>query len=141
MFVSNNNIFSAITGNTRGYAVSHSAGGESSGIVYNSVMFGNTRNTSLGSGWTLSTYYTDNPYFVDTSATPPDLHVQSLKGSRRNNTWIWTFDANCSVAIDKAPVTDAHDLEPSPNGGRRNLGAYGNTPEASKACMFVRQRR
>ena len=129
-----NNIFSAITGDSRGYAVGHSGTGESSGIVYNSVMFGNTRNTSLDSGWTLSTYYTDNPYFVDTSATPPDLHVQSLKGSRRNNTSTWTIDSHCSVAIDKAPATDTYDLEPSPNGGRRNVGAYGNTPEASKAC-------
>lgn len=133
-----NNIFSAITGDIRGYAVGHSGQGESSGIVYDSVMFGNTRDTSLDSGWTLSTYYTDDPHFVDTSATPPDLHVQSLKGSRRNNTSTWTVDAHCSVAIDKAPATFAFNLEPLPNGGRRNLGAYGNTPEASKSCIPVR---
>lgn len=129
-----NNIFSAITGDIRGYAVSRSGGGESSGIVYNSVMFGNTRNTSLGNGWTLSTYYTDDPFFVDTGATPPDLHVESTGGSRRNNSTAWTIDSRCSVAIDKASATESHDLELSPNGGRRNLGAYGNTPEASKSC-------
>lgn len=129
-----NNIFAAITGETRGYAVGHSRTGVSSGTVYNSVMFGNTRNTSLDSGWTLSTYYTDDPYFVDTRATPPDLHVQSTKGSRRNNSSTWTVDAHCSVAIDKAAASDAFDAEPSPNGGRRNLGAYGNTSEASKSC-------
>ena len=130
-----NNIFSAITGDTRGYAVGHSRTGKSSGIVYNSVMFGNTRNTSLESGWTLSTYYTDDPYFVDTNATPPDLHEQSTSGSRRNNTSAWTIDTHCSVAIDNALATSTFDLEPSPNGGRRNIGAYGNTREASKSCV------
>ena len=130
-----NNIFSAITGDTRGYAVGHSRNGKSSGIVYNSVMFGNTRNTSLDSGWTLSTYYTDDPYFVDTNATPPDLHEQSTSGSRRNNTSAWTIDTHCSVAIDNALATSTFDLEPSPNGGRRNIGAYGNTREASKSCV------
>lgn len=97
-------------------------------------MFGNSRNTSLESGWTLSTYYTDDPHFLDTSATPPDLHVESTVGSLRNNTLRWTIDAHCSGAIDRAPATDAHNLEPSPNGGRRDLGAYGNTAEASKSC-------
>jgi hypothetical protein len=130
-----NNIFAAITGDTRGYAVGHSSTGESSGIVYNSVMFGNTRNTSLDSGWTLSTYYTDDPYFVDTNATPPDLHEQSTSGSRRNNTSTWTIDSHCSVAIDNALATSTFDLEPSPSGGRRNIGAYGNTEEASKSCV------
>ncbi len=129
-----NNIFSGITGDSRGYAVGHSRTGKSSGTVYNSIMVGNTRNTSLDSGWTLSTYYVADPFFVDTGATPPDLHVQSRTGSRRNNTSAWTIDANCSMAIDHALASSTFDREPLPNGGRRNIGAYGNTPEASKSC-------
>ena len=131
-----NNIFSKITGHR--YAIGCSGlGGSSSGVAHNSVMFGNTNDvesTCGPGGWTLSTYYAENPYFVDPGATPPDLHVESTTGSRRNGTSIWTIDTRCSVAIDKAPASDAFDRELLPNGGRRNLGAYGNTSEASKSC-------
>ena len=131
-----NNIFSKITGHR--YAIGcGGVGGSSSGVAHNSVMFGNTNDvesTCGPGGWTLSTYYAENPYFVDPGATPPDLHVESTTGSRRNGTSIWTIDTRCSVAIDKAPASDAFDRELLPNGGRRNLGAYGNTSEASKSC-------
>ena len=131
-----NNIFSKITGQR--FAIGCGGiDGSSSGVAQDSVMFGNTNDVEptcgLG-GWTLSTYYADNPYFVDPGATPPDLHVESPTGSRRNRTSTWHIDTHCSVAVDKAPPSDAFDMEPSPNGGRRNLGAYGNTPEASKSC-------
>lgn len=136
-----NNIFSAITG-AEIYAVGcNAATGTSSGIAYDSIMFGNTNNNETGcpgEGWTLSTYHTADPFFVSTAATPPDLHVESTGGSRRNNSSIWKTDSRCSVAIDKAPAGDSYDLEPMPNGGRRNIGAYGNTPEASKTCDPVR---
>ena len=131
-----NNIFSKITGHR--YAIGCSGvGGSSSGVAHNSVMFGNTHDveaTCGPGGWALSTFHAEDPHFVDTGATPPDLHVESTTGSRRNGTSSWTIDAHCSVAIDKAPASDAFDAEPSPNGGRRNLGAYGNTSEASKSC-------
>ena len=132
-----NNIFSKITG--RRFAIGCSGvGASSSGIAYNSVMHGNTNNVeaacSGGGGWALDTYYSEDPYFVNPGATPPDLHVESSTGSRRNGTSTWHTDAHCSVAIDKAPASDTFDREPLPNGGRRNLGAYGNTSEASKSC-------
>ncbi len=131
-----NNIFSKITGHR--YAIGcGGVDGSSSGVAHNSVMFGNTNDvesTCGPGGWMLSTYYAENPYFVDPGATPPDLHVESTTGSRRNGTSIWTIDTRCSVAIDNAPASDAFDREPLPNGGRRNLGAYGNTSEASKSC-------
>lgn len=131
-----NNIFSKITGHR--YAIGCSGvDGSSSGVAHNSVMFGNTHDvesTCGPGGWTLSTYYAEDPHFVDLSASPPDLHVQSTTGSRRIGTATWHVDSHCSVAIDKAPASDAFDREPAPNGGRRNLGAYGHTPEASKSC-------
>jgi hypothetical protein len=131
-----NNIFSKITG--RRHAIGCSGiDGSSSGVAHNSVMFGNTNDvesTCGQGGWTLSSSYAEDPYFVDPSATPPDLHVQSTTGSRRNGTSAWTIDKHCSVAIDKAPASDKFDREPAPNGARRNVGAYGNTPEASKSC-------
>ena len=132
-----NNIFSKITG--RRFAIGCSGvNGSSSGIAYHSVMHGNTNNVEAvcagGGGWTLQTSYSEDPLFVDPGATPPDLHVQSTAGSRRNGTLEWVTDRQCSVAIDKASPSDAFDLEPLPNGGRRNLGAHGNTSEASKTC-------
>lgn len=99
-----NNIFSHITG--RRYAIGcGGVGGSSSGVAYNSLLFGNTNDveSSCGSGgWALSTYYRADPYFVDAGATPPDLHVESTTGSRRNGTSMWVSDTNCSVAIDRA---------------------------------------
>lgn len=132
-----NNIFSKITG--RRFAIGCSGvNGSSSGIAYNSVMHGNTNNVEAtcagGGGWTLQTYYSEDPLFVDPGATPPDLHIESTGGSRRNGTSEWIVDKRCSVAIDQAAAADSFELEPLPNGGRRNLGAYGNTAEASKAC-------
>lgn len=134
-----NNIFSRITG--RRYAIGCSGAGAqvgSSGVAHHSIMFGNTNNAEAKcsgvGGWSLSTFYDEDPQFVDPNASPPDLHLQSTTGSRRNGSAIWMKDAHCSVGIDKASIPNSFDLEPAPNGGRRNLGAYGNTPEASKSC-------
>ncbi|RLB07355.1 MAG: hypothetical protein DRG59_06530, partial [Deltaproteobacteria bacterium] len=44
-----------------------------------------------------------------------------------------TFDVNLSPAIDRGDALDAYDNEPVPNGGYINLGAYGNTAQASKS--------
>ena len=131
-----NNILSRITGPRPAIGCS-GVGGVSSGVAYNSLMWGNDRDVeaACGSGgWTLSASSFDNPYFVAPDHAPPDLHLQSTTGSRRNGASNWTVDAHCSVAIDKAPPGDAFDREPAPNGGRRDLGAYGDTPEASKSC-------
>ena len=45
----------------------------------------------------------------------------------------WKIDAAHSPAIDAADPASPFNLEPAPNGGRANLGAYGNTAEASKS--------
>ena len=131
-----NNIFARITG--RRYAIGcGGVDGVSSGVAYNSLMFGNSNDvesTCGVGGWTLSTIQRGDPYFVDAGATPPDLHVASTAGSRRNGTGRWQIDERCSPAIDGADAIDTFDEEPAPNGSRRNLGAYGNTPEASRSC-------
>ncbi|MHC4716130.1 MAG: right-handed parallel beta-helix repeat-containing protein, partial [Planctomycetota bacterium] len=58
-----------------------------------------------------------------------DFHLQSTVGSYHNGDWL--PDAGHSPAIDRGDDADAYDNEPAPDGGYRNLGAYGNTPEAS----------
>ncbi len=63
-----------------------------------------------------------------------DLHLKST-GGRFNiidNTWI--DDLECSPCID-AGGDYSYKNEPSPNGNRVNMGAFGNTQEASKSCI------
>lgn len=44
----------------------------------------------------------------------------------------WVVDTVHSPCIDAGAPADDYSLEPQPNGGRINMGAYGNTLEASK---------
>lgn len=44
-----------------------------------------------------------------------------------------TMHAAQSPAIDRGDASSGYALEPAPNGGFVNLGAYGNTPQASKS--------
>ena len=96
-------------------------------------MFGNTQDVEAAC-WSLSETIAADPLFVGPGASPPDLHLQSPAVSRRHGTSAWTRDPQCSPAIDHGDPSSSFELEPSPNGGRRNVGAYGNTPEASKSC-------
>jgi len=45
----------------------------------------------------------------------------------------WVYDSVTSPCIDAGDQSDDHSNEPTPNGGRINMGAYGNTEEASKS--------
>lgn len=45
----------------------------------------------------------------------------------------WVSDAVTSPCIDAGDPTSAYGNEPAPNGGRINMGAFGNTPFASKS--------
>jgi predicted outer membrane repeat protein len=67
--------------------------------------------------------------FVD--AAGGDYHLQSQSGH-----WIstgWVTDAQTSPCIDAGNPLSTCGNEPSPNGGRINMGAYGNTAQASKS--------
>jgi parallel beta-helix repeat protein len=86
-----------------------------------------------------------DPLFVSIASS--DFHEQSTFGSFHGGslapvlntttglpipvTATLTADANQSPAIDAGNPTDAFNLEPSPNGGYDNLGAYGDTAQAS----------
>ena len=56
-----------------------------------------------------------------------DLSPNAKKGS-------WVLDKEHSPAIDAADPASPFNLEPTPNGRRANLGAYGNSPNASKSA-------
>lgn len=81
-----------------------------------------------------------DPLFADSAAG--DFHLQSSAGRFLIATnaetglpeTIWTNDVSVrSPLIDAASPATAWSAEPTPNGGIRNIGAYGNTPQASKS--------
>ncbi len=65
-----------------------------------------------------------------------DLHLQSKEG--RWNGAGWITDTVTSPCIDAGMLTSEYANEPTPNGGRINIGGYGNTFEASKSPANIR---
>jgi autotransporter-associated beta strand protein/parallel beta-helix repeat protein len=59
--------------------------------------------------------------------------VDAVSGLPVFPTAVVTVDAAQSPAIDRGAVNDSLANEPAPNGNYINLGAYGNTPQASKS--------
>ena len=70
-----------------------------------------------------------DPMFVNTAAG--DYHEKSRAGSWHNGTW--TKDLATSPCIDAGDPGSGFTFEPAPNGSHVNMGAYGNTVEASKS--------
>lgn len=70
-----------------------------------------------------------NPLFADEKKH--DYHLQSTAGRWLNGKWI--KDQKSSSLIDAGYLQSNYSLEPQPNGGRINIGRYGNTAEASKS--------
>jgi hypothetical protein len=72
-----------------------------------------------------------DPLFAD--ASNADFHVKSKIGRFDPSTGQFVNDAANSPAIDAGNPSSDFSKEPMPNGGRVNLGCYGNTAEASKS--------
>jgi len=62
-----------------------------------------------------------------------DYHLISQAGRWDPISQIWIQDDVTSLCIDAGDPTSPIGLEPSPNGSRINMGAYGGTSEASKS--------
>ena len=77
-----------------------------------------------------------DPLFVN--PTGHDYHLRSTVGrwdpSANAKKGGWATDNQHSPAIDAADPASLFKLEPPPNGSRANLGAYGNTAQASKSA-------
>lgn len=108
-------------------------------VDYNVYAFGGTEATIFYTnrdlrGWQLN-YQHDyrsaitNPLFA--SPETGDFHLKSAAG-RWLDGYGWTNDALTSWAIDKGDPDDDYSAEPQTNGNRVNVGAYGNTEQASK---------
>jgi len=84
-----------------------------------------------------------DPGYWDPNGTPDDAnddfwvdgdyHLKSQCGRWEPNEGRWTIDEVTSPCIDAGDPMSPIGLEPFPNGGRINMGAYGGTEEASKS--------
>ncbi len=62
-----------------------------------------------------------------------DYHLKSRGGRWDFSSSSWVTDTAHSPAIDSGKPASTYSNEPQPNGGRVNMGAYGNTNRASKS--------
>ena len=84
-----------------------------------------------------------NPGYWDPNGTPDDpnddfwvdgdYHLKSQAGRWNLQTQSWVQDDVTSPCIDAGDPASPVGLEPFPNGGIINMGAYGGTAEASKS--------
>ena len=72
-----------------------------------------------------------DPCFVDAPAG--DFHLRSQAGRWDAANQSWVRDEVTSPCIDAGDPLSPIGLEPFPNGGRANMGAYGRTGEASRS--------
>ena len=95
--------------------------------IYNDVWnnkSGNYNGISAGTG-----DISVNPQFVDTENY--DFHLKSTTGRWSGSSWV--NDDITSPCIDRGDPSSNYSNEQPPNGGRINIGAYGNTVYASKS--------
>ena len=84
-----------------------------------------------------------DPGYWDANNTPEDAnddfwvdgdyHLESQAGRWEPNTQSWIQDDVTSLCIDAGDMASPIGLEPFPNGGIINIGAYGGTAKASKS--------
>lgn len=89
--------------------------------IYNDSWNGNTYNYGIGCIF-------EEPLFANIEKG--NYHLKS-KGGRWNGT-MWIADDVTSPCINAGDPLSDYSNEPAPNGSRVNMGAYGNTAEASK---------
>jgi len=121
----------------------------SSATLWNTIAWGNQGDdfaadatSSISATYTLSEEsiagagnVVADPLFADAVAN--DYHLRSTAGRfdplANGGVGAFVIDAEDSRAIDAGDPAADFSVEPFPNGGRANLGAYGNTAEASKS--------
>lgn len=119
---------SIIAGNTTTLQLKGTDVDKNSGqkITY-SCLYGTAKDDSLsdyGTGCIAK-----DPCFAD--AASGDFHLKSAAGRWNGTTWV--KDTVTSPCIDAGETSAAYANEPTLNGNRANMGAYGNTAEASKS--------
>jgi probable HAF family extracellular repeat protein/predicted outer membrane repeat protein len=106
--------------------------------------------SNIRGGWIGQGNIDTDPRFADTghwdnNGTPADTnddswvngdyHLKSQAGRWESSTQQWVNDDITSPCIDTGDPLDPVGLEPFPNGGAINMGAYGGTHESSKSLI------
>jgi len=113
-------------------------------VLENSILWGNPSDEIYLVSATMTLKYCDirggsagtgnmdaDPCFADPNNG--DYHLKSQAGRWDANEGGWTIDDVTSPCIDAGGPMSAIGLEPFPNGGIVNMGAYGGTAEASRS--------
>jgi CubicO group peptidase (beta-lactamase class C family) len=115
-------------------------------IIANSILYYNVTNSDAAqiSSELASVTYSDvqggftgegnidtDPLFADPD--DGDYHLKSQAGRWNPSSQSWIIDDVTSPCIDAGDQSTPVGLEPSPNNGIINIGAYGGTSEASKS--------
>jgi len=129
----NNTITQNITGGPLAAGGGIYSLGEPSVIVRNCIIWGNTPNQVHGNLAMSYCWLAGAPLFADPENG--DYHLKSKYGrwdpAANGGDGGWVFDDVTSPCIDAGdPASDVSN-EPQPNGDIINIGAYGNTAEAS----------
>ena len=113
-------------------------------VIRNCIIWGNAANqisptgalvsfSNVAGGYGGDSIMDSAPFFA--GDTTGDFHLKSRFGryspSASGGTGGWVFDGASSPCLDAGDASSPWAYEPEPNGGRVNLGAYGNTQEAS----------
>ena len=134
-FIKRNNIItntrphSLIERSGKGYGIWNKLSDTHSIVSENNCIYGNAGGNLKGSGITSKGDIHADPSYADRSAY--DYHLKSQYG--RWNGKKWVKDDVTSPCVDAGDPKSDCSREPAPNGGRINMGAYGNTAEASKS--------
>lgn len=101
------------------------------GVIYGDPLFVSSADDFADCLATSGRLHFDPAKWADSLAL--DVHLTTPAGYRKNGSDVWYTDALiASPAIDAGDPAADFSGEPTPNGGRVNQGAYGNTAEASK---------
>jgi predicted outer membrane repeat protein len=87
--------------------------------------------SNVQGGWPGEGNINEDPFFADPNGV--DFHLKSQAGRWNPAIKSWVKDDVTSTCIDAGNPMSPIGLEPFPNGGRINMGAYGGTAEASKS--------
>jgi predicted outer membrane repeat protein len=111
-------------------------------INYSNIagFFGGTGNINADPNFANPGSWYDNqtPGFIDDDIyTDGDYHLASRAGRFDPATENWILDDVTSPCIDAGDPANYCADEPAPNGQRLNMGAFGNTTQASKSSFCV----
>lgn len=127
--------------------------GDSYPLILNSILWGNTAPEGseiynnggasvptvecsvVQGGWPGRNNLDLDPLFADPDTG--DFHLKSKAGRWNDVSQIWVYDNVTSACIDAGHLGSNWSEEPSPNGGRINMGAYGGTGQASHSDIIV----